>query len=493
MADETNNRNAVFKFYLNRQGVKGNKGEKGDQGFSPVIEVSENTANSYKLQITTETDQFETPNLRGDEIDTSQSGTYVRYNEETQQMYVAPADIASTLTQGEVTLASGNDVLMLSETKPITPAGIVNNYAGLFVSTDGSINISQDEISEKINLKANTSGIEGDISALAGRVSADEQLIQNNTLAIGNKVDKVTGKGLSTNDFTSEDKDKLTHAVIDTDLADVAFTGEYADLRNAPTPYSASLGININTANQISVKVDGTTVAYNLNGELTSSGGTVDQTFNAASTNAQSGVAISNAKFLRNEAQYDSTAVILKSSNSSSSSFVGVGILGVLRGHGSVAIGSSSKAGTSGVAVGSQARTSDTDASIAVGYNTEALGAGAIAIGTGTSLNSVYAGGANSIQIGTGRNSSPNTLQVGDYQLLNTSTGFIPAVRIPVDGSTITINSSGQLVSSGGGAVDSVNGQTGIVVLNASDVGALATSDVTEYTAQEVETLWGSI
>lgn len=294
MADETNNRNAVFKFYLNRQGVKGNKGEKGDQGFSPVIEVSENTANSYKLQITTETDQFETPNLRGDEIDTSQSGTYVRYNVETQQMYVAPADVASTNTQGEVTLASGNDVLMLSETKPITPAGIVNNYAGLFVSTDGSINISQDEISDKINLKANTSSIEGDISALTGRIAADEQLIQNNTLAIGNKVDKVTGKGLSTNDFTNEAEDKLTHAVIDTDLANVAFTGNYEDLINTPATYSSGLGININNANQISVKVDGTTVEYNLNGELTATGSsiTVDQTFNAASQNAQSGVGI---------------------------------------------------------------------------------------------------------------------------------------------------------------------------------------------------------
>ena len=52
---------------------------------------------------------------------------------------------------------------------------------------------------------------------------------------------------------------------------------------------------------------------------------------------------------------------------------------------------------------------------------------------------------------------------------------------------------SGDITIQGGGAVDSVNGYTGVVVLTASDVGALATSDVTEYTAQEVETLWGSI
>ena len=40
---------------------------------------------------------------------------------------------------------------------------------------------------------------------------------------------------------------------------------------------------------------------------------------------------------------------------------------------------------------------------------------------------------------------------------------------------------------SGGGAVDSVNGYTGTVVLTASDVGVEA------YTANEVNTLWESI
>ena len=39
----------------------------------------------------------------------------------------------------------------------------------------------------------------------------------------------------------------------------------------------------------------------------------------------------------------------------------------------------------------------------------------------------------------------------------------------------------------GGGAVTSVNGQTGVVVLTASDVG------VDAYTANEVNTLWESI
>lgn len=42
-------------------------------------------------------------------------------------------------------------------------------------------------------------------------------------------------------------------------------------------------------------------------------------------------------------------------------------------------------------------------------------------------------------------------------------------------------------IGGSGGSVTSVNGQTGDVMLTASDIG------ITEYTANEVETLWNSI
>lgn len=52
----------------------------------------------------------------------------------------------------------------------------------------------------------------------------------------------------------------------------------------------------------------------------------------------------------------------------------------------------------------------------------------------------------------------------------------------------ISLLGSGNIsISGGGGAVDSVNGYTGVVVLTASDVGVEA------YTANEVQTLWESI
>jgi hypothetical protein len=226
-------------------------------------------------------------------------------------MYAGTADIATTSSQGEVTLASDEAIANLSDTNVLTPDGLVNNATSLFQSTDGSIAINQDENTGKINLATHNQASQTDVDALtlrvgtcednitdnAGRIqtlehnlAVDEQAIQNNTSAIGNKVDKVAGKGLSTNDFANEDKDKLTHAVVDTDLANVAFTGSFTDLINTPASYSSGLGIDISNTNQISVKVDGTTVAYNLNGELTSSGGgAVD------SVNGQTGVVVLTA------------------------------------------------------------------------------------------------------------------------------------------------------------------------------------------------------
>lgn len=70
------------------------------------------------------------------------------------------------------------------------------------------------------------------------------------------KVDKVTGKGLSTNDYDAAEKAKVASAVQPADLAGVATSGSYADLTDTPT---------------------------------------IDQTYSATSTNAQSGVAVAQA------------------------------------------------------------------------------------------------------------------------------------------------------------------------------------------------------
>lgn len=109
--------------------------------------------------------------------------------------------------------------------------------------------------------------------------------------------------------------------------------------------------------------------------------------------------------------------------------------------------------------------------------------------------------GGNSYTAGTGIDITNDTISIDSTVATKTyvDTGLGTKQDTLVSGTNIkTINNqsilgSGDITIQGGGAVDSVNGYTGVVVLTASDVGALATTDVTEYTAAEVETLWESI
>lgn len=170
--------------------------------------------------------------------------------------------------------------------------------------------------------------------------------------------------------------------------------------------------------------------------------------------------------------------------------------------------------------------------SVAVGYNAKANSANSIAIGPDAITSASYA-----IQLGFGgTNSEANSLYVATSYLHNWKLlgddGYIPTARIDsettsevtlatvatsgsyndlsnkptiptVNNPTITITQGGvtkgsftlnqasgdtiALDAGGGGAVDSVNGYTGTVVLAPSDLG------ITEYTANEVETLWSSL
>lgn len=58
-------------------------------------------------------------------------------------------------------------------------------------------------------------------------------LLQKIKTALGTKVDKEAGKGLSTNDLTDELKQKILNA------GDSSFSGQYSDLIGAPTTVSA--------------------------------------------------------------------------------------------------------------------------------------------------------------------------------------------------------------------------------------------------------------
>lgn len=55
----------VVKGKDGKDGINGTDGKNGSDGFSPTVEVSENTDNSYILRITDKNGSFETPNLKG--------------------------------------------------------------------------------------------------------------------------------------------------------------------------------------------------------------------------------------------------------------------------------------------------------------------------------------------------------------------------------------------------------------------------------------------
>lgn len=295
---------------------------------------------------------------------------------------------------------------------------------------------------------------------------------------------------------TDEDYELIGNTAIDltdyvqfTDLATVATTGDYDDLSNKPT--IPTVGNGTITINQGGTQKG--TFTTNQNGNTTidlDAGSTVDQTFDGTSTNAQSGIAIKNAKFIQNTATASGSLTILGTSNRLFGSSINIGESSSIEAQQSIAIGYLSDAySTKSIALGTRSG-SDGDYSIAIGYQ-------------------AYTYMANSaIQLGYGENSIANSLNIGFYnngtthynwQLLDGTTGFIPDARLSsniartsdigngtitftqggVTKGTITTNQSENTTidldaGGGGGAVDSVNGQTGTVVLTASDVGALA-------------------
>lgn len=120
-----------FKFYLNRQGLRGQRGEKGNTGFSPLITEKTNTKEEYVLHIQNETDDtsFDTPNLKEGLVPEDMGGTYVRLNREAGNQYYGDIDEATETTKGVVKLEPDETVLTpTSETSVITAEQAVQNY-----------------------------------------------------------------------------------------------------------------------------------------------------------------------------------------------------------------------------------------------------------------------------------------------------------------------------------------------------------------------------
>nr|DAP90283.1 MAG TPA: hypothetical protein [Herelleviridae sp.] len=146
-----------FKFYLNRQGVRGQRGEKGDIGFSPIITEKTNTKEEYVLHIQNETDDtsFDTPNLKERLIPKDMGGTYVRLNRETGNQYYGNIDEATEEVAGVVKLTKEAEVLNpTSEVSVLTAQEVKDNYATLESLNTANISIANLQASKQNKLVA---------------------------------------------------------------------------------------------------------------------------------------------------------------------------------------------------------------------------------------------------------------------------------------------------------------------------------------------------
>lgn len=114
-----------FKYFLNRQGPRGQQGVKGEQGYSPQITVGKNTASEFTLKIINEDGSFETENLKV--VPEDRGGTYVRYDRDTYQEYIGDPDFATTEKHGVVRLATKEDLATQEESLAVSSA-ILNTY-----------------------------------------------------------------------------------------------------------------------------------------------------------------------------------------------------------------------------------------------------------------------------------------------------------------------------------------------------------------------------
>lgn len=197
-------------------------------------------------------------------------------------------------------------------------------------------------------------------------------------------------------------------------LATVATSGDYDDLTNKPT---------------IPTVGDGTITI--------TQGGVTKGTFTTnQSANATIALDAGGSGGIQNTATGTDSLTILGTASSADYS-VNIGINSEINADEGVAIGCEASA-YSGVAIGRGAEV-DSGGGVAIGISAGVSNNGDIAIGDYAGVNGTsaialgYQASAtarNAIQIGNGSNMDANTLKVGNYTLLDTSTGLIPDARL---------------------------------------------------------------
>ena len=171
---------AIAKSYtkktLEGQGaLKGDKGDKGDNGFSPTItENADNTDKIYKLDIETVDGKFTTPNLKGK--DGQGGGT-------------ADVPIEKIKVNGE----------LQTPVNKVVDITVPDAYDDTALSN--RVKTIEDDYAKSSDIPS--------LSGYATETWVNEQGFLTEHQDISNLVEKEDGKGLSSNDYTTEEKNKL--------------------------------------------------------------------------------------------------------------------------------------------------------------------------------------------------------------------------------------------------------------------------------------------
>lgn len=214
-----------FNFFLNRQGIQGRKGDKGDAGFTPTISVSEQTLNSYKLKITNEYNEFETPNLIGNLGVTDNGGTYLRYDPATGTVSTGEIDGATTEVVGGVRKSTDADLTNLSADTVVTPANVADMLPLLLEAGTDNVTITQDEATSKTKISVEGGGGSGDIpiatTTTAGKVKPDGTTI---TITDDGTISAVSsgGGGATIDDSTTATTSVWSSSKTNTEITTVA-------------------------------------------------------------------------------------------------------------------------------------------------------------------------------------------------------------------------------------------------------------------------------
>ena len=186
---------AEFRYFLNRQGVRGAKGDKGEKGFSPVITEKENTKESYVLHIQNETDDtsFDTPNLKEGLVPEDLGGTYVKLNRDTGKQYYGNIDEGTNTIKGIVRFATDVEA---SNGEEVTAAVTPDQVAASYTTKATTSKLSTD-------LTTLTTQEQNDVIALDKRITANEADISTMKTSLSMKQTKLTaGENITLTDLS---------------------------------------------------------------------------------------------------------------------------------------------------------------------------------------------------------------------------------------------------------------------------------------------------